>query len=542
MMMVPPPPPPPVPQVLVLGNANLLREQSRVDQVIWPDETFRAAPGQELSSNIIDHKRFVEAVATRCFASTVLQDPDAIEPQFVVVSRNGEVRVNATESAERILRSGFEPRKRTTLIIHGFTQSYPNTEWLRRVRALFESNSIVGKQNLIIMDWGGASQGSYAQVAATVSGMGSFLTNFLLKLTDDLGADRTGIHIIGHSLGAHLAGFAGKRMRPKLGRITALDPAGPCFGKFFSNSPSDRLSANDALEVDVYHYDDGFLGLAGQHGHFDVYVNGGASQPGAADNANTMVSAAITMMFRRNRILSESHTRSTEVPATRLAHCQQVAHECRDWPAFLSGECGGACDEQNSQCFFMGFHFQYQDMAPAPLRVPAERSQQNQIGKRLYIATGESEKNFCLQHYQLLVRLEPQAEIVQAARKQKWRVFLELTTESFEQVNVTISYQMSPTVYSYLLLSETRPAPKFRSALLQLRKSDNSVVQIREQRVAAPNFNAHSPFKVSSVEVNFMSNIEPKVRRATSSRLCPSGVAQSRADAEWLVLNECNGF
>lgn len=77
-----------------------------------------------------------------------------------------------------------------------------------------------------------------------------------------------------------MAGFAGKRIKPPIGRITALDPAGPCFGKFFTNPYNLRLNPDDAYLVDVFHYDDSFLGLAGQHGQFDVYVNGGSSQPG----------------------------------------------------------------------------------------------------------------------------------------------------------------------------------------------------------------------------------------------------------------------
>ena len=42
-------------------------------------------------------------------------------------------------------------------------------------------------------------------------------------------------HCVGHSLGSHTCGFAGKNMRAKLGlrmsRISALDPAGPLFLK-----------------------------------------------------------------------------------------------------------------------------------------------------------------------------------------------------------------------------------------------------------------------------------------------------------------------
>jgi len=47
------------------------------------------------------------------------------------------------------------------------------------------------------------------------------------------------IHLIGHSLGCHVAGIAGKRMfaetGQKIGRISGLDPAAPSY----QNSPDD---------------------------------------------------------------------------------------------------------------------------------------------------------------------------------------------------------------------------------------------------------------------------------------------------------------
>jgi hypothetical protein len=56
-------------------------------------------------------------------------------------------------------------------------------------------------------------------------------------------------HIIGHSLGAHTAGYAGERI-PNLGRITGLDPAGP----YFENTPTRvRLDETDANFVEAIH-------------------------------------------------------------------------------------------------------------------------------------------------------------------------------------------------------------------------------------------------------------------------------------------------
>lgn len=64
-------------------------------------------------------------------------------------------------------------------------------------------------------------------------------------------------HLIGFSLGAHVAGFAGKRVQEgakknMVGRITGLDPANPWFNY---DSPKVRLDRSDAKFVDVIHTD-----------------------------------------------------------------------------------------------------------------------------------------------------------------------------------------------------------------------------------------------------------------------------------------------
>lgn len=57
------------------------------------------------------------------------------------------------------------------------------------------------------------------------------------------------VHVMGHSLGAHCAGFTGKyMMNGKLLRLTAFDPARPSF---YDRPPMERLDFSDAEFVDV---------------------------------------------------------------------------------------------------------------------------------------------------------------------------------------------------------------------------------------------------------------------------------------------------
>ncbi|CAH2041622.1 unnamed protein product, partial [Iphiclides podalirius] len=80
--------------------------------------------------------------------------------------------------------------------------------------------------------------------------------------SDRYGQDPKNITLIGHSLGAHIAGIASKSVRrltgETIGRIIALDPAGPCFSNI---SHASRLDRDDAAFVDVIHTNGGILGL-----------------------------------------------------------------------------------------------------------------------------------------------------------------------------------------------------------------------------------------------------------------------------------------
>lgn len=86
------------------------------------------------------------------------------------------------------------------------------------------------------------------------------------------------VSLIGHSLGAHISGAAGKRVRNgRINTIVGLDPAGPLFD---ANNPVNRLDRGDAEYVEVIHTDTNSFGIAFPIGHADFYPNGGTGMPG----------------------------------------------------------------------------------------------------------------------------------------------------------------------------------------------------------------------------------------------------------------------
>ena len=89
------------------------------------------------------------------------------------------------------------------------------------------------------------------------------------------GVKAENIHLIGHSMGAHVASFIAKEIQNdnlKIGRVTGLDPAGP----FFENcNKGARLDMSDADLVDIIHTNPGQLpsqGIDIPIGHFDYFI------------------------------------------------------------------------------------------------------------------------------------------------------------------------------------------------------------------------------------------------------------------------------
>ncbi|XP_060529039.1 lipase member H-like isoform X2 [Cylas formicarius] len=164
------------------------------------------------------------------------------------------------------------------LLIHGWTTD-DTSPWYDPLRdAYLES----GPHNIIYINWSRAGNLTYAISCANVIPVGQYIAKFLTVT----GVDAKRIHLIGHSLGSQLSSYIAKAYLQwtglKIGRITAVDPAGPKWERTDVRK-DERLSEDDAEFVDITHTDVSYYGYAAPIGHVDFYPNGGVQQPGCPD-------------------------------------------------------------------------------------------------------------------------------------------------------------------------------------------------------------------------------------------------------------------
>uniref|UniRef100_A0A182NNF7 Lipase domain-containing protein n=1 Tax=Anopheles dirus TaxID=7168 RepID=A0A182NNF7_9DIPT len=174
-----------------------------------------------------------------------------------------------------IVQAGFRRDLPTTILVHGWLGSSESVVIDPLAKALLAQDD----KNVIAVDWErGASTLLYPVARYRVPKVASLVAALIDNLITGLGQDIDRIGIVGHSLGAHIAGIAGKKVRAgKIGFIVGLDPASPLFRL---KKPDERLTADDAQYVEIIHTNGKALGFFSNIGQADYYPNGGVRQPG----------------------------------------------------------------------------------------------------------------------------------------------------------------------------------------------------------------------------------------------------------------------
>nr|API65148.1 lipase [Culex pipiens pallens] len=170
--------------------------------------------------------------------------------------------------------AGHNPGRQTRFIIHGWNNNGESPVNVNIRNAYLDRADM----NVIVVDWGaGAQNPNYITARNHINAVGQTVANFVDFLSNN-GLTFHNVYIVGHSLGGHTAGIAGKRVtRGRLHTIFALDPALPLFS---IDAPNERVAPTDAQYVEVIHTNAGLLGFDLPIGQASFYPNGGRTQPG----------------------------------------------------------------------------------------------------------------------------------------------------------------------------------------------------------------------------------------------------------------------
>ncbi|XP_063992007.1 pancreatic lipase-related protein 2-like [Diachasmimorpha longicaudata] len=221
-------------------------------------------------------------------------EDDSIVLSLYVRSKNevqgGQITKSLRVDIAEMKKIGFDPKKKTVFVSHGFLAS-GRVDWMDRMMEAYLGYEDV---NFIMVEWYKLSN-IYRYIDAAKNTV--TVANQVRDLAKEIVAAYPAktkwgeIHLIGFSLGSHVVGMIGNHFKDpsnapltqwRVARITGLDPAHPCF-----TDSQFSLSKNDAPFVDIIHTSGNrqmgmTLGMAKPIGHVDFYVNGGEIQPGCA--------------------------------------------------------------------------------------------------------------------------------------------------------------------------------------------------------------------------------------------------------------------
>ncbi|XP_039488100.1 vitellogenin-1 isoform X2 [Drosophila santomea] len=275
-----------------------------------------AAP-LELASNVMD------AVCS----STLFMDrippqitPDIRKMHFQYMTPCQNYSVPLLEASKLWKHSRFSKGRKVVILATGWTNTVNESSAISMISKAFMCR---GDVNFVIVDAADYVDTFYSWSALNTDLIGEHIgvgLTHLIELTP-----LRNIHLIGHSLGAHIMGTAGRTFKKLTGklipRITGLDPAKPCFRQ---ENVLPGLTRGDAKLVDIIHTNIGILAKRGPLGDVDFYPGGAHPiQPGCLT-------------------IGCSHTRAVEYFAESAYPHQEknfMGNKCASWDKLRKRDC-----------------------------------------------------------------------------------------------------------------------------------------------------------------------------------------------------------
>lgn len=265
---------------------------------------------------------------------------------FLYTRQNPENFQIVELTEESLAASNFNPEHPIIILAHGWN-SNGRENGAKGFGARFADDYLsVGEYNVFSCDWGKLEDIYYPHAAAVTEPVGQYLAGLVALLSDYGVLDN--IHLVGHSLGAHVMGSAAKEVQRlglgKLRRLTGLDPAYPFFES--ADLYPWRVDKSDADMVQILHTNSGFLwdgclSFKEPIGHVDFFPAGGSHQPGCTDIC--LLGACLNVTI--NDLLKGgcSHERANLYfeESIRAVANRFLGRRCGSWEDFKAGLC---CD------------------------------------------------------------------------------------------------------------------------------------------------------------------------------------------------------
>nr|XP_056706439.1 pancreatic lipase-related protein 2-like [Euleptes europaea] len=371
------------------------------------------------------------------------QSPESINISFSLFTKesgNTSQKISA-DNTSTIETSYFSPSRKTAFVIHGFS-STGRYGWVVEICLLLAE---VENINCIAVDWEDGAKGTYFTAASNTRVLGAMIA-YLIKTIMKIFNCSLKVHLIGHSLGAHAAGEAGRRHRgdakkiPGIDRITGLDPAALCF----EGMPTKvRLDPSDAEFVDIIHSNAGDsliigLGIINTTGDMDFYPNGGTNMPGCNDLIKSKEEDELKTYPQVTRAVGIcDHSRShMYFKYSILCPDGFLGYPCESYHSFKEGKCF-PCPKGG--CPMMGY---YADRFYDKLKKGDTA--------KYFLETGPVEP-FCSWRYNISVKLSGSA-------RGDINIFLRGKEGKTKQYQIADGYLWHGRIYSKLIDTEINPA------------------------------------------------------------------------------------
>ncbi|RWS03002.1 lipase-like protein 1 [Dinothrombium tinctorium] len=407
-----------------------------------------------------------------------------MQPQLHVFTKENQhnpVTMKWTLDIDSLKEMPITNKSKVTVLVHGYASEFEEDNWMGRLKNLI-LNKTVEEYVVIVVDWrNGARMKNYQRAKANTRVVAALIALFVRKLNHTYHIKFESFHLIGHSLGAHIVGLVGKNITAttgyKIGWITGLDPAGPCFRNI-----QDGLNVNDA-EFPLI----SVLKVFGTYkllGHIDFFPDGGSRQSSCAISSIRELISPASIYFQELDMLGCSHTAVTKyysVDYTEFGTCQPVAYECSNLKAFKAGQCASCLD---NKCQLMATRFSVGNENIQPKQVAST--------KKLYYITAKKFPH-CNYLYQIVIHVE------------KWLALLGMIKLKFlghrrGEVN--------------LVMTRTNEK-KMLTALLIIPEKEREGGFPGKMEIASAQYSIYLSFfkyelKITKMEINYMSNIDER--------------------------------